>query len=740
MNKLLLIFLAGVAILSGQTTAVRVDPQNAFTTAGNITGAQPPIIAQGYAAITVCNYPANGVPCTNLATTYQSTNESFPCPGNAQVVLGSSSSCQSTTDLGGRFGFWVAPGNYAYVITIGNRNFGPYPVTAGGGSGGGGGGTTYTAPYTGAVTQTIVNKLAQVVSIIDFGADPTGATDSSAAANNCLAVAGTSRGGVACYAPCGFYLFNSAVTLNLPNQSFVGENESCVSITLGSQASGIIFQMNPFTTNPAGVLANFHLTCNSATTNGILSGQIVGSHWENVDVTGCTGSGSAAGIHLHNAGDVTTWTERNEFLNVSTGGYGTGRNSTGWLLDSDNSADSFGYNRFLDTKINVSTGQTGFYLKSGFFYNSILTSICNAENNTTGSVGAICWRSGSNWDNNTITLNGESSTGGTGTGTQYSIQIDSGGTFRNLRGSGISALAPGGGQMPVNNLNAATDAPTQTVVEGTNLTSWDTGVYTLGSTTAVPQPIQRGSYGSLGLLIGANVESPYVTMFNATNNKFVVGSQNFGDNLGQMEDVFDVSPLGQVQFVSTLSSICQSWGLANCTSPGATDGNVTESLGGYTSADRSGLAELFLKANTGINEQEGFDPNFSNGIGSVSGTNINHPILWAYFLDPADLEIYEKPFQTPLANSDIAFQITHGGGIGQGTSARNIAGTCTLATASACSWTPPNARLNNMLCTGSPQFIPTAFYSVTGNTVSCTVTFSANQSGTFTFVTIGNPN
>ena len=46
---------------------------------------------------------------------------------------------------------------------------------------------SYTAPYTGAVTTTVKNKLAQTVSVIDFGADPTGTADSTAAFTAALA-------------------------------------------------------------------------------------------------------------------------------------------------------------------------------------------------------------------------------------------------------------------------------------------------------------------------------------------------------------------------------------------------------------------------------------------------------------------------------------------------------------------------------------------------------------------------
>jgi len=44
----------------------------------------------------------------------------------------------------------------------------------------------FTAPFPGAVTETVAAKLAQTVSVLDFGADPTGATDSAAAIQTAL--------------------------------------------------------------------------------------------------------------------------------------------------------------------------------------------------------------------------------------------------------------------------------------------------------------------------------------------------------------------------------------------------------------------------------------------------------------------------------------------------------------------------------------------------------------------------
>lgn len=83
------------------------------------------------AAIQVCNYPANAVPCTNLATLYLGPSLAS---GTGPNPL--------TADQYGNFGFWAAVGTYQYTLTTtSGQSVGPYPVVLGGGSGGGGGGS-----------------------------------------------------------------------------------------------------------------------------------------------------------------------------------------------------------------------------------------------------------------------------------------------------------------------------------------------------------------------------------------------------------------------------------------------------------------------------------------------------------------------------------------------------------------------------------------------------------------------
>jgi len=76
----------------------------------------------------------------------------------------------------------------------------------------------FEQPFTGAVNLPINQKLQQTLNILDFGADPTGATDSTAAIQNAITAAGI--GGTINF-PTGTFLVSA--TLNgLVNQQFIG--------------------------------------------------------------------------------------------------------------------------------------------------------------------------------------------------------------------------------------------------------------------------------------------------------------------------------------------------------------------------------------------------------------------------------------------------------------------------------------------------------------------------------------
>lgn len=571
-----------------------------------------------------------------------------------------------------------------------------------------------------------------------YGAVHDDLTDDTVHINAAIIYAGTKGGTV--YFPCGTYLLSAVpgLVVSTPNVSWKGEQQQCVVFHYTGAGSMLTVQMNPFVSEPAGTFSDFTVIGTPAGANGILSGQIVAGQFENIGIGGFSGAGSA-GLHLHNKGSFITWTERNLFKNITLGGVLGGRiNTNDVLLSSDNPADSFGYNNFLDIKMNSSTGGTCFNLASGFFYNSTIRATCNMDNADAGSVGPIAFKSSSNWDNNFVELFGEFQNAGSGTGTPYRLQVDAASRFVNLYGSHLNVLAPGGAQAADNIVPAAVDSPNVSMVAGGQITSWDTGSFALNGIATKPQPIQRGNAGSIGMLFGANLEVPYLSMGQATGAAIPFLTVPSGQPIANGVIVGSMGFAGDFHMGSWIGQ-CNSF-LSGCTAPGSIDGTVHQELSGFTSAHRSGFSNSYYVTTNGINESTSGDPNFSGGMGFVEGANIAHPIVWAYNLDPIDFGVYEKTFQTPLASGNLVFQITKGGGLGQGAATQNIAGSCSLSTSASCSWSPTNSRANAMKCVGSPEFIPSAFYSVTGNLTSCTVTFSGAQTGTFTFIAVGNPN
>ena len=118
--------------------AIRVDPPPVMTTVSTTGVGYPQLLAVPGVTISVCQSPANGVPCTNYASTYTDATATTSCSSNKQVVIPGTSTCVSSADALGNFGFWLKPGSYTYTVTLPNGgSFGPYPITAGG---------SYTAP------------------------------------------------------------------------------------------------------------------------------------------------------------------------------------------------------------------------------------------------------------------------------------------------------------------------------------------------------------------------------------------------------------------------------------------------------------------------------------------------------------------------------------------------------------------------------------------------------------------
>jgi Pectate lyase superfamily protein len=99
---------------------------------------------------------------------------------------------------------------------------------------------TYLTPLTGGVSRSLNGKLTDIVSVIDFGADPTGAADSTAAITAALA-----SGAKNVYLPAGTYKTTATITLTTAEQKLIGAGRDATIIQINSTtATGIT--VSPF--------------------------------------------------------------------------------------------------------------------------------------------------------------------------------------------------------------------------------------------------------------------------------------------------------------------------------------------------------------------------------------------------------------------------------------------------------------------------------------------------------------
>lgn len=119
-----------IVILSGICFAQNVRYDTQFPSITTI-GATPYLVANVTPPVTlaVCHSPANAVPCTNFATTFNGVGTA--CPNGAQDTPqpATTSACQPTGDSKSNIGFWAPAGTYDYTVCIATSCFGPFTVT-----------------------------------------------------------------------------------------------------------------------------------------------------------------------------------------------------------------------------------------------------------------------------------------------------------------------------------------------------------------------------------------------------------------------------------------------------------------------------------------------------------------------------------------------------------------------------------------------------------------------------------
>ena len=97
----------------------------------------------------------------------------------------------------------------------------------------------------GATARTVQSKLRDVVSVLDFGADPTGASSSTTAINNAIIAANTA-GGKTVFFPAGRYLYTTSAAISVGDGiTLLGENPIS-SVIFTNNASAEIFNLSGY--------------------------------------------------------------------------------------------------------------------------------------------------------------------------------------------------------------------------------------------------------------------------------------------------------------------------------------------------------------------------------------------------------------------------------------------------------------------------------------------------------------
>jgi hypothetical protein len=205
--------------------------------------------------------------------------------------------------------------------------------------------------------------------------------------------------------PAGRYPYNTTIKMTTPSESLVGAGSYATILNYKGSGDGILWQMSTWPPGiyKAGTLRGVSIVGTAKAANCIHSGSLIGSTWDDVTVSGCTGA-NANGILLENAciggraafgscvAGTQAYTERINMHNVHIGYSGQPSNipgnKTGLHLLVKGGTRSFGYNE-LDVYFNTNGAQTGLLVDAGAqLYHSDLTLKGNIAN-TGGSFVTV---------------------------------------------------------------------------------------------------------------------------------------------------------------------------------------------------------------------------------------------------------------------------------------------------------------------------------------------------------------
>jgi len=145
----------------------------------------------------------------------------------------------------------------------------------------------YNQGASGSANITVTAKLQETVSVLDFGADPTGSTDSATAIQNAINAASTTSGIVTL--PAGTFLINTAISLIGKYVTIIGAGQTHTIIKANATLTSV-FEIGETTDNTVApfVIQDLQINGNNTTTNGINVRYRHQSVVRNVYIINCT--------------------------------------------------------------------------------------------------------------------------------------------------------------------------------------------------------------------------------------------------------------------------------------------------------------------------------------------------------------------------------------------------------------------------------------------------------------------
>ncbi|HXZ33140.1 MAG TPA: hypothetical protein VEH30_12745 [Terriglobales bacterium] len=173
--------------------------------------------------------------------------------------------------------------------------------------------------------------------------------------------------------PAGKYVYATTIRMSKPCQSLLGAGSALTSLEYSGGGDAIVWQMQPYTIQKAGILRGFTLKGpGNNVQNGIRSGTVIGATFADLVIDNFRGPNSTAILLENLMAQLPAWTERTVIRDVHIGIPHIG-NTTAMAFVINGGSNSFGYTDISDVWLNVEKGQVGVrWAKGTYTYNSTL--------------------------------------------------------------------------------------------------------------------------------------------------------------------------------------------------------------------------------------------------------------------------------------------------------------------------------------------------------------------------------